>query len=72
MFANVWQDVMGEYMREFNYTAECANLNFSCLVLHDNINFQWSGFNDSMPNYISETIDKIQAMKEIDLLEIFN
>jgi secreted Zn-dependent insulinase-like peptidase len=50
---------MKEYMREFNYMAECATLNFETALMHDNIDFKWSGFNDSMPNYISETISRI-------------
>jgi secreted Zn-dependent insulinase-like peptidase len=56
VFAKVWEEVTKEYMREFNYTAECANLHFDFNMMHDNINFIWTGFNDSMPNYISETI----------------
>jgi insulysin len=56
LFATVWMDVTKEYLREFNYQAECANLNFDACVLHDNFNFTWSGFNDSMHNYINETI----------------
>jgi len=59
MFANVWKDVAEEAMREFNYTATCANLNFDASLLHDNINLSWSGFDDSMPNYITETISRL-------------
>lgn len=72
MFANLWETVAKEYMREFNYTAECAELNFDFTLMHDNINFTWSGFNDSMPNYISETIVKINLMKNEDVQDIFN
>lgn len=72
VFANLWENIGLEYMREFNYTAECANLNFEMRLMHDNINYKWSGFNDSMPNYISETINKLSDMKNQDLEEIFN
>jgi len=71
MFMTVWRSVMMEYMREFNYTAECANLEFTATVLHDNLNCVWSGFNDSMPNYITETISRLQGMKDKDLAEEF-
>lgn len=64
VFANVWEHVSKEYMREFNYTAECANLNFDFYLMHDNISFTWTGFNDSMPNYISETLQKLNQIKE--------
>lgn len=72
VFVNVWEHVTKEYMREFNYMAECANLNFDFSLMHDNVNFTWSGFNDSMPNYISETILKMNHMKSEPLEEIFN
>jgi secreted Zn-dependent insulinase-like peptidase len=42
--------------------------------MYDNMNFTWSGFNDSMPNYIEESISRIIKMKvENDTLrEIFD
>ena len=52
----MWQDVQAEALREYDYMASCANLNSSLSIMMDNINISWSGFNDSMPNYISETI----------------
>jgi len=43
------------------------------VLLADNINFQWSGFNDSMPNYIEETMMRIKKMTgETDLKDIFD
>jgi secreted Zn-dependent insulinase-like peptidase len=35
--ALIWQKVVNEYMREFLYNAECASLNFSVNLMHDNI-----------------------------------
>jgi hypothetical protein len=29
--------------------ADCANLDFNVALSYDNLNFVWSGFNDSMP-----------------------
>lgn len=64
MFANVWRGVQEEYLREFNYMADCANLSFDVNCVYDNISFSWSGFNDSMPNYVNETMNKLKAMPQ--------
>jgi hypothetical protein len=61
MFVRVWQKMQEEYLRELNYNASVAKLYFSVNVSgHDNIEFEWSGFNHSMPNYIFETITRIK------------
>lgn len=52
--------------------ADCANLHFSVNVMYDNIGFTWSGFNDSMPAYITESISKLQSMPQEDLRQIFD
>ena len=39
LFASVWHKVQDEYLREFNYMADCAKLGFEVTILHDNINF---------------------------------
>ena len=52
VFANVWKNAQDEYLREFKYMADCANLDFSVSLGYDSLNFGWSGFNDSMP-YLS-------------------
>ena len=72
VFSKLMHGISEEFMREFNYTAECANLNFDSSLMHDNIDFTWSGFNDSMPNYITETIVKLNQLQSEDLEDIFN
>lgn len=52
VFVNLWNEVAGEYMREFNYMANCANMSLEVSPLFDNVNFRWQGFSDSMPTYI--------------------
>ena len=52
--------------------ADCANLHFAVNVMYDNIGLTWSGFNDSMPNYITESISKLQSMPQEDLRQIFD
>ncbi len=51
--------------------AEIAQLDFQVGDLHDNLNFIWTGFNDSMLNFISETIDKVLEMKKANLSTYF-
>jgi len=71
VFAKVWAKVLDEYLREFNYMASEAKLEFGVSVLLDRIHFEWSGFNDSMPVFINETLARIQKMKTEDLSQIF-
>lgn len=52
--------------------ADCANLGNSVNVMYDNIGFSWSGFNDSMPNYVNETMKKLKNMPSLDLREYFD
>ena len=40
--------------------------------MFDNVDFQWAGFNDSMPKYIDESIAKLTAMKDADLEKTFD
>ena len=52
--------------------AESAGLSFDIQALHDHLNFQWSGFNDSMDAYVGESLRKIVSMKEEDLATFFD
>ena len=72
VFANVWTQILNEHLREFNYMANCANLSFTVSPMFDNVDFQWSGFNDSMPRYIDESITKLTEMKDSDLQKTFD
>jgi hypothetical protein len=36
------------------------------------VDFTWSGFNDSMPNFIKETLIKIGELKNTDIEDIFD
>lgn len=72
MFARVWEDVLGEYLAEFRYMAECANLDSSIMILYDGFLINFTGYNDSMPNYIKETLQKVTEMRGADLTNEFN
>ena len=56
MFAGIWKEVLNEYLGEFKYMAECANLEFEATITADHVEFIWQGFNDSMTNFITETV----------------
>jgi len=55
--------VLQELLREFSYMAECAELEFNISLPRDNIDLQWSGFNDSLVSFVSETLQRISAFK---------
>lgn len=52
--------------------ADCAKLSFQINVLRDNIELKWSGFNDSLVNFVSETLQRISAFREKECQEIFD
>ena len=37
----------------------------------DHIDLQWNGFNDSLINFVSETLQRISAFKNQECREIF-
>ena len=53
---------MSEYLREFDYMGSCASLSFSIAVTMDNIDLGWSGYNDSMPEFVSGLFERMQQM----------
>jgi len=56
VFVDVWNAMLKEYLREFNYTASMAELETNIAVYHDNLNFEWRGYNDSLPVFVVETL----------------
>jgi hypothetical protein len=72
MFVNVWKEVQLEFLREFKYMADCADLGYDVTILYDSVISEWSGFNDSLSNFILETIKRIKTMANSDLRDIFD
>lgn len=72
VFTDVWRRMLIESLREFTYMADCAKLSFNMSIPRDNIDMRWSGFNDSLVNFVSETIKKMAAFKNADCEDIFN
>jgi secreted Zn-dependent insulinase-like peptidase len=52
-----------EYLREFYYMASMASLNAQMSLPHDNYNIQWSGYSDSLPKFVEETLKRIRGLK---------
>lgn len=67
VFAHVWEEVVKESLREFNYMADLAKLDFDLSIDIDSIDFTWSGYNDSMANYIQQTLERITKIKSADV-----
>lgn len=65
--------MINEHLREFIYMAEMAKLYFQITTGHDSINFQWDGYNDSMKNFLVQSIQKVKGLENSSNLElIFN
>ena len=59
-------------MREFKYMADQAKLEFSLTLSMDNINLKWSGYNDKLVIFVSETLERINSFRDLECQEIFN
>jgi secreted Zn-dependent insulinase-like peptidase len=69
VFADCWDRVVTEYVREYAYMGDCAQLKFNISLALDNINITWSGYNDSMPAFVSGLMDRITKLStESDVL----
>jgi secreted Zn-dependent insulinase-like peptidase len=53
LFAHLWQRIVSEYLREFIYTSEMANVEFALVIQHNNFNFTFKGYNDTLGLFIS-------------------
>jgi len=62
-FSHLWKEVVDEYLREFNYMASEAKLDFSIGIAYDRLSFKWSGFNHKLPELINEMIQRVLDMK---------
>ena len=51
MITEVWIAAIKEYLREFKYMAEMANLELDFTISNDAISLQFSGFNDSLAEF---------------------
>ena len=38
---------------------------------HDNVNIQWSGFSDSLPTFVEETLKRIKGLRVHDMPDTF-
>lgn len=63
--------MLQEYLREFYYQAQMASLHASMSFPHDNFNVQWSGYSDSLPTFVEETLKRMRGMRAKDLPDTF-
>jgi len=56
LFIELWNECLQEFRREFSYMADLANLSFSHTVVAGGIDFQWSGYDSPLSNYIEATL----------------
>lgn len=61
VFVELWNAMLQEHLREFYYMAQMASLHASMSLPHDNYNIQWSGFSDSLPTFVEETLKRLRA-----------
>lgn len=71
LFAEIWDEIATEYLKEFAYMGECASLNFHISVQQTNVYIQWSGYDDSMPAFVSGLVERLEKMREENLESIF-
>lgn len=71
LFAKVWKETLLESMREYLYLAKSASLTFTVELNRDSIDLTWSGYNDSLVNFIAETLARFKAFENVECGEIF-
>lgn len=49
-----------------------ANLTFQVKPFPDNISMTWNGFDDSIPTFVSETLERMEKMKSAQLVAFFD
>ena len=72
VFVDVFNECLKETLREFFYMASQAELEATISAYHDNINFKWKGYSDSLPTFVDETLKRIRAFNPADNEDIFN
>jgi len=63
IFAAIWIGVFKEFLKEFTFLGLQVELDFLIEQAIDNIEIRWSGYNDSMREFVTRTFDKIVQMK---------
>jgi hypothetical protein len=52
--------------------AQMASLNATMSLPHDNYTVNWSGFNDSLPTFVEETLKRMKALKISEQKDYFD
>ena len=62
MLSEVWVSTIKEHLREFMYMASMASLELEISALHDSIVLIFSGFNDSLPVFVTQALTLIRDL----------
>ena len=71
VFALMWQECLASLMQEFNYSAEMAALKFDLILLRDNIDMKWKGFNDSLTGFVQQSLELIDSVRDKEFKDVF-
>lgn len=71
VFVHIWQKVLEEHLSEFHCMAKVAKLSFDVKLELDSINFKWSGYGDSVPGFVEQTLTRLCQMKDQNLTRAF-
>lgn len=72
VFAEVWKGCLEEYLREYKYMADCAELRMDTTLFIDSLELKWSGYSDTLPVFVKESLQRLVQMREASLESIFN
>lgn len=67
VFLFLWETVLIDYLREFTYMGSCVWLEFSCTPRaqsNDGFDMQWSGYNDSLPAFVTGIMQRMKNMSQ--------
>ena len=64
LFAQIWKACVLEYLSEYTYLAESASLDFNLNVGTTYVDFKWTGFNDSLDNFVNGIFQRVAEMKD--------
>ena len=75
MITELWIAAIKEYLREFKYMAEMANLELEFTISNDAITLEFAGFNDSLTEFTDQILRRISEFRNLnkdDMHAIFN
>lgn len=75
VFAHLWKAVLKDLQHEYMYTASRVDMLFGIEINHDDVQFFWKGYNDTLFAFVYESLQFIVELKDYDyelLHEVFD